>query len=121
VIPVGASEAIDRSKEQHERRTQMRLLGHTPATSGTQTPHTVDGWARGHRTAVASAATTSTSAQRGEIERLAKANRELRAALVELIAFAGPRTAVMNESGDRIVDPRVRNAEAVLAAVEAGL
>lgn len=100
----------------------MRLLGHTPATSRTNTPQTGETWLRGLQVTVPSAATvSSTGAERSENERLAKANRELRDALVKLIAFAGPRTALVNECGDRIIDAHVLNAKAVLVAVDAGL
>ncbi len=56
-----------------------------------------------------------------EAARLLQANEALRNALIDLIQFAGDRTAIFNECGDKILDPRVLNARAVLAAVDAEL
>jgi hypothetical protein len=100
----------------------MRLLSHTPATSRTTTPQMGETWIRRYReTAPSPVKAGDTVAAGAENERLAKANRELKDALAKLIAFAGPRTAIVNECGDRIIDPHVLNARAVLVAVEAGL
>ena len=100
----------------------MRLLSHTPAASRDTTVQAGVSWVRPQRVLAPSGAEArGTSSQEAEAERLARANGELRDALVKLIAFAGPRTAQVNESGDRILDPQVVNAKAVLVAVDAGL
>jgi hypothetical protein len=102
----------------------MRLIGQITTGSAARESSSTGEWARGHatpapgatRTAVRLAAETQV-----KVERLEKANSELRAALARLIIFAAPRTAIVNECGDRIIDPNVLNAKAVLTAVEAGL
>ena len=102
----------------------MRLLGHTTTTGGTPRTDTAESWIREYGAVTPAAPKASgkvAAAMQIEIDRLEKANGELRAALAKLIIFAAPRTAMVNECGDRIIDPNVLNAKAALTAVEAGL
>lgn len=102
----------------------MKLIGQITTGRAARVSSSSGEWASGRnapapeatRTAVRLAAETQL-----KVERLEKANGELRAALARLIIFAAPRTAIVNECGDRIIDPNVLNAKAVLTAVEAGL
>jgi hypothetical protein len=100
----------------------MRLLSHVPETSSTSLSSVIGhSWRAQERRASTVPGVRTKAVLQSEVERLTKANSELTAALVDLIAFATVRTSLTNECGDRIVDPRVLNARAVLTAVEAGL
>jgi hypothetical protein len=101
---------------------EMRLLGHTSVASQGTSPQVSMDWLRSQRACKPSVTEPRVIAlKEAEIERLARTNRELRDVLAQLIAFAGPRTAIVNECGDRILDPRVLNAKAALVALDAGL
>jgi hypothetical protein len=102
----------------------MRLLGDMTSEGATQRAETGEGWSRGYGATVSSPPKTAARIAAElelKVKRLEKANTELAAALTKLIIFAAPRTAIVNECGDKIVDPNVLNAKAVLTAVEAGL
>jgi hypothetical protein len=102
----------------------MRLIGQITTGQAARESSSSGDWASAHTTAAPGAAKTAVrmaAEMQLKVERLEKANTELRAALARLIIFAAPRTAIVNECGDRIIDPNVLNAKAVLTAVEAGL
>jgi hypothetical protein len=102
----------------------MRLIGQITTGRGARESSSSGEWTSGHTTPAPEAAKTAVrlaAETQLRVERLEKANSELRAALARLIIFAAPRTAIVNECGDRIIDPNVLNAKAVLTAVEAGL
>lgn len=102
----------------------MRLLSHMRSSGGTAETTRDYGSSKQYptdRTHAMDVPRRSEAAMLSEIKKLTRANTELRRALEKLVEFAGPRTAIETECGDKIMDPRVLSARAVLAAIEAGV